>query len=151
MCAQTYDAGGGALTFTCQHGEDECVANKIHSCAIELVKGPRDVIELLSCMLQIATEQKSTPEIGREVPILSRVFYRFSAAKVIIHIDRSQRILQCARQFNVDWDEIDQCYQGTRGSELLRDNGKLTRELMPDLTFVPTIVINNVTPLNNLP
>ncbi|XP_074038762.1 GILT-like protein 1 [Leptinotarsa decemlineata] len=33
----------GKLSFTCQHGPDECYGNKVHSCALDLAQGEQGI------------------------------------------------------------------------------------------------------------
>ncbi|KAI5640528.1 gamma interferon inducible lysosomal thiol reductase (GILT) domain-containing protein [Phthorimaea operculella] len=41
----------GKYYFVCQHGEDECYANKIHACAIEAVDNSTAAVIMTECMI----------------------------------------------------------------------------------------------------
>ncbi|XP_030031631.2 GILT-like protein 1 isoform X2 [Manduca sexta] len=41
----------GKYTFTCQHGPEECYANKIHACAIEAVGNMTSAVKITTCMI----------------------------------------------------------------------------------------------------
>ncbi|XP_050314057.1 GILT-like protein 1 [Anthonomus grandis grandis] len=49
--AQTTISDAGVIEFTCQHGSEECFANKIHACVIDLVKDPKMQLKYISCMI----------------------------------------------------------------------------------------------------
>lgn len=52
---------------------------------------------------------------------------------------------RCAQELELkNWDVIKQCANTTEGSKLLQTHGETTNSLKPELTFVPTIVINHV-------
>ncbi|CAB3240568.1 unnamed protein product [Arctia plantaginis] len=41
----------GKYYFTCQHGEQECYANKIHACAIDAIGNMTSVVKITDCMI----------------------------------------------------------------------------------------------------
>lgn len=41
----------GKYIFSCQHGEEECYANKIHSCSIEAVTNMTKAVKFTTCMI----------------------------------------------------------------------------------------------------
>ncbi|XP_075971962.1 gamma-interferon-inducible lysosomal thiol reductase-like protein [Anticarsia gemmatalis] len=41
----------GQYYFQCQHGEEECYANKIHACAIETVANMTTAVKITDCMI----------------------------------------------------------------------------------------------------
>lgn len=51
---------------------------------------------------------------------------------------------QCAGDKNITWSSIEACLKSGKGDDLLALNGNRTDALYPNLTFVPTIVFNNV-------
>lgn len=43
--------------FQCQHGEEECLGNMIHACAMQMLGGPADYLPFLFCMESAATDE----------------------------------------------------------------------------------------------
>lgn len=41
----------GQYYFICQHGEEECYANKIHACAIQAVGNMTAAVKITECMI----------------------------------------------------------------------------------------------------
>lgn len=41
----------GRLKFSCQHGPIECLANKIHSCAIHNIEDPLLLMKFVTCLI----------------------------------------------------------------------------------------------------
>lgn len=41
----------GKYFFQCQHGEEECYANRIHACAIEAVANMTTSVKITECMI----------------------------------------------------------------------------------------------------
>ncbi|CAG9581346.1 unnamed protein product [Danaus chrysippus] len=41
----------GHYFFQCQHGEQECYANKVHACAIDVLNNPIMAVKLAQCMI----------------------------------------------------------------------------------------------------
>merc|ERR1712083_138990 len=39
--------------FTCQHGPNECVGNKVHACALNQVTDPEEYVPLITCLMEI--------------------------------------------------------------------------------------------------
>lgn len=52
--------------------------------------------------------------------------------------------LQCAKKYHVNWNKIYACSEGKEGEQLLKLNGEATDKLWPEVSFIPTITINNV-------
>lgn len=46
----------GRWTFTCQHGPKECDYNKIHACAIKLLKQDSKIYRFISCLMKDKNE-----------------------------------------------------------------------------------------------
>ncbi|XP_066903905.1 gamma-interferon-inducible lysosomal thiol reductase isoform X1 [Halyomorpha halys] len=98
--------------FSCQHGPQECLGNKIHSCVIKRISNELTRTRVLTCMIG----GKFNPEeSGRK----------------------------CSRDYNLDWNTISQCAEGKEGNELLKLNGDKTNALSPEVSFIPTILLNN--------
>lgn len=58
----------GKYIFSCQHGEEECYANKIHSCSIEAVSNMTKAVKFTTCMI---TDNNDADEA------LQRVFFYY--------------------------------------------------------------------------
>ncbi|XP_050541946.1 GILT-like protein 1 [Daktulosphaira vitifoliae] len=52
----------------------------------------------------------------------------------------------CAKNFNVNWNKIYSCSEGKEGEQLLKLNGDETNKLWPEVSFIPTILINEKQP-----
>ncbi|CAH1394343.1 unnamed protein product [Nezara viridula] len=98
--------------FSCQHGPQECLGNKIHSCVIKRITNELTRTRVLTCMIS----GKFNPEESGK---------------------------KCSREYDLDWDTISQCAKGKEGDELLKLNGDKTNALSPEVSFIPTILINN--------
>ncbi|XP_028137093.1 GILT-like protein 1 [Diabrotica virgifera virgifera] len=51
---------------------------------------------------------------------------------------------QCAEDNQIKWDDIDNCLKSGKGDELLAKYGDRTNAVTPKITFIPTIVFNDV-------
>ncbi|VVC43698.1 Gamma interferon inducible lysosomal thiol reductase GILT [Cinara cedri] len=49
--AKTHENSDGSIIFDCQHGEVECQANKIHSCAKKHIKDKSILVKYIACMI----------------------------------------------------------------------------------------------------
>lgn len=52
--------------------------------------------------------------------------------------------LQCARKYDIPWKLILNCANGAQGDWLLKNYGELTNKLKQPISFVPTILLNQV-------
>lgn len=50
MCSQT-EVVNGQYYFKCQHGEEECYANKIHACSIDIIGDMVKSVQFTECMI----------------------------------------------------------------------------------------------------
>ncbi|XP_050486287.1 GILT-like protein 1 isoform X1 [Bombus flavifrons] len=48
----------------------------------------------------------------------------------------------CAKKMNIDYNPIFKCFIGDKGKELLAKYGELTNALTPQISFIPTVVLN---------
>lgn len=102
------------LGFRCQHGTVECIANKIHSCAIELTNDDQLLqIQYIACMI---------------------------ANNAVPHSIAAE----CATDLGIDYKSISSCADGLEGSLFLKKNGRRTHALHPAVTFIPTVELNGV-------
>jgi len=111
---EEYDSNQKKWLFTCQHGEDECVGNLIETCAINLFKNATIWFPLISCI-----EAADGPSI-----------------KVIAQ--------QCAKTLNINYDQIDACYNSQQGNDWQHANAVTTGALNPPHQYVPWITLNGV-------
>lgn len=52
---------------------------------------------------------------------------------------------RCAHENHINnWEVIAQCANSTEGSNLLKQNGELTKAFQPELQSVPTVTFNHV-------
>jgi len=54
--------------------------------------------------------------------------------------------IECAKKYNINWNEIYNCSEGNEGEQLLKLNGEETDNLSPQVSFIPTITINHEQP-----
>ncbi|CAG9828530.1 unnamed protein product [Diabrotica balteata] len=102
----------GKIEFECQHDITECFANKIHACAISVLKNPERLINYISCLLK---QYLSPPEEAGEL---------------------------CAKEQNINFTPILDCANSNHGSILLKHYGERTNALRPRVKFIPTIQFN---------
>ena len=50
-CVQYVDNPNGGAFFTCQHGEEECKGNILHSCGIEHSTSTDQQVEYVNCLM----------------------------------------------------------------------------------------------------
>ena len=105
--------------FTCQHGPQECVGNRVHSCAVKLFEEvPALWVNFLECY---AWEFNAGPADTFNVQKASQ----YCAGKSLI-------------DFKLLWD----CANGELGEMIEHDNALTTGELQPQLASTPWIVLN---------
>lgn len=56
---------------------------------------------------------------------------------------------QCARRINLDIEPLRNCTHGKKGDEILAKYGDQTLNLEPSISFVPTIIYNDVYDTDN--
>ncbi|CAG2107511.1 unnamed protein product [Medioppia subpectinata] len=102
------------VEFTCQHGEQECIGNRIHDCV--LLDEPIDkTLAFQDCIFKSA-DWKTPAKAGKP----------------------------CAEQLKLNWTSIDECSTGPLGRGLLLLNGERHVALKPQAKGVPWIVANGV-------
>ncbi|XP_072386448.1 gamma-interferon-inducible lysosomal thiol reductase-like [Diabrotica undecimpunctata] len=109
----------GKVTFTCQHGEEECFINRVHACVLDQQPSSVDYVTFIYHHLS-ATDERDLNE---------------------------QEVLEVAKKWlpsSVSWDEVNSCYEGERGTELLLSYEDRQSKLDPKLPWVPNIRFNGV-------
>ncbi|CAB0000903.1 unnamed protein product [Nesidiocoris tenuis] len=99
-------------TIVCQHGEEECLGNKIHACAIKRLNNQLQQVQFVGCMDKIP----SVEDGGK----------------------------QCSAKFNLEWEDVQSCANGSEGEALHASYGKATLALSPTNPFVPVVAIDGV-------
>lgn len=100
------------LSFSCQHGPTECLANKIHACAIKYTaQEPSVQLKYIACMIN----DNYDPEYAGE---------------------------KCATEVQVDYSSIANCSVSNMGDLLLKESGERTKALQPRAAFIPTVQLN---------
>lgn len=100
------------LTFSCQHGPTECLANKIHACAIKYTAHtPFIQLKYIACMIN---DNYDPDNAGRK----------------------------CGTEVQVDYSPIANCSVSRMGDLLLKNNGVMTKALNPRAAFIPTVQLN---------
>ncbi|CAG2117474.1 unnamed protein product [Medioppia subpectinata] len=106
--------GNFDVEFTCQHGEQECIGNRIHDCVL-LRESIDRTLAFTDCIFK--SSQWKTPA---------------SAGK------------QCAEEVRQNWTTINECQTGPLGRGLLLLHGERHISQNPRPNYVPWIAINGV-------
>lgn len=109
--AETTESNG-EINFSCQHGQAECDANKIHACVIQNTQEDSFLqVRYVACMIK---------DISRPYTVAQ----------------------ECADQMNVNYDNIVNCIESQHASLLMKAHGEKTHSLYPRISFVPTVEVN---------
>ena len=100
----------GGYTYKCHHGENECLGNAVHAC-IEDIVGRINSYQFIICIENMVKKTKGD-------------FLKASE--------------MCLRDFDGLYQQVSECAQGKRGSELLHKNRLRT----PSINYVPYITVN---------
>ncbi|XP_043686110.1 gamma-interferon-inducible lysosomal thiol reductase-like [Vespula pensylvanica] len=118
---QTRNAETGRWHFSCQHGSSECLGNKAQACGIHAIESDYQkneqqdqIVYLIGC-----TMSDQYPPSAVE-----------TCAKDYLKEETQKRISECINSSLAD--------------DLLAANGDKTWALKPQLSFVPTIILNGV-------
>lgn len=120
-----FETRGSDVEFECHHGPNECYGNKVQSCAIQHIQSnsyenqyTREslILEFINCLMKS----------GKNFP------------------DNIYPGERCAHENHINnWEVIAQCANSTEGSNLLKQNGELTKAFQPELQSVPTVTFNH--------
>ena len=111
-----------AGTPVCQHGPDECAANRIEACAIYAAGGAK------------------APDVWTKFIFCFEVDNNSNAASA----------QDCAKKAGVDWTKLNACIQpGNIGDMVYKANAMKTLRLEPQHYFTPWFVMNNKPLMSN--
>ncbi|XP_063395230.1 gamma-interferon-inducible-lysosomal thiol reductase-like [Cydia fagiglandana] len=105
----------GRTVIECQHGEKECYGNKLHACAIDILKNTTRSVTYISCMMSGQRENSGSNDNGAT---------------------------RCGKKMGINAEKIIKCAKGKKGEELLEYYGKETDKDVPDREGVPWSLIN---------
>uniref|UniRef100_A0A1B6CR92 Gamma-interferon-inducible lysosomal thiol reductase n=1 Tax=Clastoptera arizonana TaxID=38151 RepID=A0A1B6CR92_9HEMI len=105
----------GAYTFNCHHGNKECIGNKVHACALNLLPSMDDAFRFINCASAMIMEDPKTEDYPGP---------------------------QCGSKLGISYDNIQHCVSTSQGDDFLVMYGNKTKELEPPLTSVPYVVIS---------
>lgn len=108
--AETKEKPGGGYSFSCQHGQEECLGNFFHACVARLVPDQGVALDLVKCMIEDNFQPEGT----------------------------ARRCLQ-GKEEVLTWDRLQACAVGPQGEQLHAEAGKRTQALVPGVTFIPTV------------
>lgn len=115
-----FQTQGSETVFTCHHGPNECLGNKIHSCAIKNIEAD--------------SFQTGKTKQSKTVDFIYCVMQRSFP-------DQTFQTESCGLENEIkNWKSIQECANNTDGSTLLKENGMKTGQLNPALKSVPTIL-----------
>ncbi|MED6125840.1 hypothetical protein PIB30_072406 [Stylosanthes scabra] len=99
-------------TFTCQHGEYECLLNTVEACAID-----------------------AWPQLSKHFPFIYCV-------EDLVYQGVYRKWESCFEKLDLDSRPIDQCYHSERGKELELQYAAETNNLQPPHEYVPWVVVD---------
>ncbi|XP_045486730.1 uncharacterized protein LOC110994806 [Pieris rapae] len=103
------------IYFTCQHGPTECYGNKLHACALDIVKSNTRALKYNICMMKYSNSNQGSDDNAAD---------------------------KCGKSLLIDSTPIKKCAKGSRGTELLKLYGEESKKA--DFKHVPHILINGV-------
>ncbi|XP_054276006.1 gamma-interferon-inducible lysosomal thiol reductase-like [Macrosteles quadrilineatus] len=111
----------GHWEFHCQHGPEECEANKLHACAVYQTCGDKGTKDC---------------DVDKLSPAMDFIYC------VLRKPDQLRATKQCAQDTGLDGDAILSCANGQQGDSLLNLYGNQTLAFQPRIRYVPTVAIN---------
>ena len=125
-----YHPSNSSYTFSCQHGPEECVGNKIQGClrhefSTELPPSASKDYYVVVQQLQIINCL-----MGTSIYPFGRLFYCLDEANLAPNILAPfyKRVLDC--------------FAGNEGDKIMAENGQATMELKPKHQYVPWVTVN---------
>ncbi|KAK4883626.1 hypothetical protein RN001_006945 [Aquatica leii] len=104
----------GKWVFECQHGPEECQANKQQACSLQMYSNQTEIVTFISCVMS--------------------------------YYDPGDRnaVEKCASKSGFFGKAILNCSESVKGDEYLAKYGDRTHSATPRISFIPTIVFNDV-------
>ncbi|KAF5281200.1 hypothetical protein FQA39_LY17840 [Lamprigera yunnana] len=115
----THNLLNGKWVFDCQHGERECQGNKYQACGLAQDISQQQKIDFVDCIMGSFNPSSETT------------------------------VINCASKFGLSGNDILECGKSQQGDELLAKYGDQTHAVQPKITFVPTIIFNDVYDVNS--
>ncbi|KAL0901610.1 hypothetical protein ABMA27_006828 [Loxostege sticticalis] len=109
----------GQYSFACQHGPEECFGNRLHACAIDVLKNETQAVLFNACLMQ------------------------FSQYRGMPGFDYAIVVNWCNYKLQTRTEGIWACVNGERSSTLLKTYGEETRALK--LRYVPYVIVGDST------
>lgn len=121
--AKTVRNCDGSYNFTCQHGEEECLGNKLHACAIAKLNNTVADVEVIGFLRCTEAKHKDEYHAGQSPADYGK---------------------ECANELKIPYEEVDKCYNSVEGDKLLAAMGDKTKEedKRHGRKYVPWIVVN---------
>nr|XP_022910310.1 GILT-like protein 1 isoform X1 [Onthophagus taurus]XP_022910311.1 GILT-like protein 1 isoform X2 [Onthophagus taurus]XP_022910312.1 GILT-like protein 1 isoform X3 [Onthophagus taurus] len=104
----------GVYHFQCQHGENECYGNMMQACGLNETNDQATKAKFIICVMS-ASNPASTALME-----------------------------ECAIASGISWNNMVECSKNGVGATLLAAYGDRTHAVEPCMTFVPTIIYNDV-------
>eukprot|EP00091_Calanus_sinicus_P002605 TRINITY_DN12688_c0_g1_i1.p1 TRINITY_DN12688_c0_g1~~TRINITY_DN12688_c0_g1_i1.p1 ORF type:complete len:138 (+),score=39.32 TRINITY_DN12688_c0_g1_i1:472-885(+) len=101
--------------YTCQHGPEECVGNKIQACVLDQVPEPSEYVPMINCLVESRGAENATADCLADLDISTTTA-----------------------------EEVNECANSDEGSNLLHEYGVETKNLDPKLYSVPWVLFNDV-------
>uniref|UniRef100_A0A6M2CIH6 Putative gamma-interferon inducible lysosomal thiol reductase n=1 Tax=Rhipicephalus microplus TaxID=6941 RepID=A0A6M2CIH6_RHIMP len=123
----------GTVTFTCQHGKQECYVNEVQTCAVKYVHPTRKLLDLVTCMFQYPDPTKAGEPCARKVntdwPVLDKCSRGPEGTQLLWAMGNRTR----GHQPNIDyvpWVEINGVHNETMAKRASKDLLGLLCELL---------------------
>ncbi|KAK9717460.1 Gamma interferon inducible lysosomal thiol reductase (GILT) [Popillia japonica] len=110
----THTLNDGVWEFQCQHGPNECHGNMLQACALNIIEEQAVKVSFVNCVMSTA----------------------YPANDAYVE--------ECADANGISWASIVQCVEDGSGGNLLAALGDRTHAVEPTITFVPTIIYDDV-------
>lgn len=149
------------LEVVCQHGPEECYADKIHACSIrnnptktwlgfiacttEKYQPYVDTVAEKVCIhalriFRFGQWYSLKQENGVEIQTIPSIFTENS--HLYVCTENNSKYFQCAKQFNLSWDTLKSCANGDEGEKIFLQYGEMTRNA--EVNYTPFITYNGV-------